>query len=83
MNNKTLWLVVPVYNEENIIKLSAKKIKEYLDTLITKGKISSTLVRYTVKFKYILEPPYFWAELLTLYLTFSISTPLCKPKRVS
>lgn len=36
--NTTLWLVVPCYNEEEVLPATAKKLREVLHTLIAAGK---------------------------------------------
>ncbi len=37
----TLWIIIPAYNEESIIKQSAQKLSTYINDLIVKNKISS------------------------------------------
>ena len=38
---KVLWLVIPCYNEKEVLPETSKKVKEIFVKLINKGKISA------------------------------------------
>lgn len=40
MRSNTLYVVIPCYNEEEVLYETAKRLKEKTDTLISKGKIA-------------------------------------------
>ena len=40
MNAPILWIVIPCYNEEEVLPITAPMFREELETLISKGKVS-------------------------------------------
>ena len=41
MHNNTIWLVIPCYNEQEVLPETSKQLKDIMHGLIAKGKIST------------------------------------------
>lgn len=46
MKKPILWIIIPCYNEKEVLPITAPQFLDKLNELVVKGKISSLLLEY-------------------------------------